>query len=729
VRVAFNAIALCVLLAGCSSSPPASSPSGERPQELSSGAASTEGETMLEVRNAPRATVQPESLEIHGDVRIDDYYWLKDRGNPEVIAYLEAENAYAQATLAHTETLQEKLFEEIVGRIKKDDSTVPYRFGSYEYYERYEEGLEYPIYVRRRSSRDSAEEVLIDANELAVGHDYLQVRGVKVSSGQTLLAYATDTVGRRMYTLRFRDLETGEELADTIPNITGNHVWANDNKTLFYTQQDPETLRWSRIFRHVVGSDPATDVLVYEETDEEFSTFVTKTKSQRFIFIASEQTLSSEYRFLDANRPEDDFRVFLPREARHEYSLDHLDETFYIRTNWKAKNFRLMAAPIRSTGKEQWSEVIAHRNDVFLGETEIFRDFLVVSERRSGLVQMRVIPWDGSGEHYLDFGEPAYDATFGDNKNVDTTVLRYEYTSLTTPDSVFDYDMATRKKTLLKEEEVLGGFDKSDYVTERLWAKARDGVDVPISIVYRRGFMKDGTAPLLLYGYGSYGYAIDASFNVDRLALLDRGFAFAIAHIRGGQELGREWYESGKLFAKMNTFNDFIDCGRYLVAEEYAAGDRLFAMGGSAGGLLMGAVVNLAPDLFAGIVSRVPFVDVVTTMLDSDIPLTTSEYDEWGDPNEEPSYRYMLSYSPYDRLEKKAYPSMLVTAGFHDSQVQYWEPAKYVAKLRTLKTDDNPLVLRTNLDAGHSGASGRFERYRETAVAYAFMLDLAGIEE
>jgi oligopeptidase B len=576
---------------------------------------------------------------------------------------------------------------------------------------------------------ESAEEVLLDVNELAVDHRHMRVRGVRVSEDHRLLAYATDSVGRRLYTLRVRDLATGEDLPDAIANVTGNHVWANDNQTLFYTRQHPETLRWYQIYRHLIGSDPAEDQLVFEEEDEEFGVSVKKTKSRDFILIESEQTLATEYHFLDADDPLGAFTVFLPREENHEYSVDHMGDSFYIRTNWEARNFRLMKTPVATTAKDNWQEVIGHRDEVYFRGAELFRDYLVVSERKNGLVGMRIVPWDGSDEHALDFGEPTYSVSFGTNYELDTAVLRYQYTSLTTPDSVFDYDMASREKTLLKQDEILGDFDSQDYVSERLWAPAEDGTKVPVSIVYKRGLEKNGSAPLLLYGYGSYGYSRDASFGVNRLSLLERGFVYAIAHIRGGQEMGREWYEDGKLLKKKNTFTDFVDCGRFLVAEGYTTPEKLFAMGGSAGGLLMGAVTNMAPELFAGIVSQVPFVDVVTTMLDPNIPLTTSEYDEWGNPNDRQYYDCMLSYSPYDQMEKKAYPNILVTAGLHDSQVQYWEPAKYVAKLRTLKTDDRLLLLETNMEAGHSGASGRFKRYRQTAQAYAFMLDLVGITE
>ncbi len=671
----------------------------------------------------PMAAKKPKTLELHGVERVDPYYWLKDRENPEVIAYLEAENAYTEAAMAPTKELQEKLYEEIVGRIKQDDSTVPYLERGYYYYERYEEGDNYPIYCRKKGSLEAPEEVLVDANKLAEGHEFFSLRGDRVSSGSTIFTYAVDTVGRRFYTRKFRDVATGKDLPDVLQNVTPNAAWANDDKTLFYAKQHPETLRWYRIYRHVVGTDPAADVLVYEEPDEEFNTFVYKTKSDKYVVIGSTQTLSAEYRLVDANDPAAAPRLFQAREENHEHSIDHIGGHFYIRTNLDAKNFRLMKTPETATAKSNWVEVIPHRDDVFLSDIDLFQNHLVVSERKGGLLQLRIVPWDGGAEHYLDFGEPAYAAYATDNREPDTKVLRYAYTSLTTPWSWFDYDMETRKKTLLKEDPVLGGFDKANYKTERLHAPAADGTPIPVSLVYRKDlFKKDGTNPLLLYGYGSYGASIDAGFSPHRLSLVDRGFVFAIAHIRGGQELGRQWYEDGKLFKKKNTFTDFIDCAKHLVAEKYTRPEALFAMGGSAGGLLMGAVANMAPELFRGIISHVPWVDVVTTMLEPDIPLTTSEYDEWGDPRKKDYFDYMLSYSPYDNLAKKDYPDMLVTTGLHDSQVQYWEPAKYVAKLRTLNTGDGLLILKTNMEAGHGGATGRLKRHRETALDYAFLL-------
>ncbi|HEX9580184.1 MAG TPA: S9 family peptidase [Gemmatimonadales bacterium] len=675
----------------------------------------------------PSAMIKPVQLENLGHVRTDPYYWLRERENPQVIAYLEAENAHTEAVMARTKPLQERLFQEIRDRIKQTDETVPYRLDDYFYYTRYEDGKDYPIHARKRGTLDAPEEVMLDVNQLAQGHTFFAVGGRQVSFGQDLLAFATDTVGRRVYTLRFKNLATGAMLPDEIPQVTGNMAWANDNRTLFYTQQDPETLRWHRVYRHVLGTDPATDQLVYDETDETFSSFVFRTKSKAYVMIASFQTVSSEYRYLDANRPQGTFAVIQPRERDHEYDVDHFGEHFFIRTNLSgATNFRLMRTPVARPARDHWEEVIPHRGDVLLEGIEIFRDHLVLVERARGLRQLRVRPWSGEGEHYLEFGEPAYLTSPAENPTFDTPLLRFNYTSLTTPNSVYDYDMGTRQRVLLKRDEILGGFDQANYQTERWAARAADGAEVPISVVYRKGVQRDGANPLLLYGYGSYGLSMDASFNAPLISLLDRGFVYAIAHVRGGQELGRQWYDNGKLFTKKNTFTDFIACAEYLISRGFTTRERLFAQGGSAGGLLMGAVANLRPDLFAGIVAQVPFVDVVTTMLDASIPLTTSEYDEWGDPNKKDYYDYMLSYSPYDNVEAKAYPHLLVTTGLHDSQVQYWEPAKWVAKLRAMKTDQRRLLLKTNLAAGHGGASARYQRYRDTAFIYAFLLDLVG---
>jgi oligopeptidase B len=668
---------------------------------------------------------KPHRLEQHGHVRMDEYYWLNQREDTAVIRYLEAENAWTDVVMGHTKAFQDTLFEEIKGRILQNDQSVPYRLNGYWYYTRFEEGKEYPIYCRKRGSLDGAEEVMLDVNALAQGHGFYQVSGVQVSSGNNLLAYAVDTVGRRIHTIRFKDLATGRDLPDAVPNVTSNIAWAQDNRTLFYTRQDSATLRWDRIYRHTLGTDAARDALVYTEPDETFNAFVFRTKSRRYVVIGSTHTLSAEYRFVDASRPTGPFTVIQPRERDLEYSVEHFGDHWYIRTNLDAKNFRLMRAPVAQPGKAHWEEVIPHRAAVLLEDFEIFRDYLVLSERERGLVRLRVKPWTGAGEHYLDVSEPAYYAYTTQNPEFDTRTLRYAYTSLTTPNSTFDYDMASRGRTLLKRDSVLGGYDPARYEAKRLYARATDGVEVPISLVYRRDLRRGGAQPLLLYGYGSYGFSTEATFSATRLSLLDRGFVFALAHVRGGQEMGRAWYEDGKLLKKMNTFTDFIAAGDHLVGAGYTSPAMLYAQGGSAGGLLMGAVVNLRPDLFHGVVAQVPFVDVVTTMLDASIPLTTSEYDEWGNPNDSTYYRYILSYSPYDNVTRRAYPNLLVTTGLHDSQVQYWEPAKWVARLRALKTDGNRLVLKTNMEAGHGGASGRYQRYRETAFVYAFLIDLA----
>jgi oligopeptidase B len=680
------------------------------------------------VMKPPAAKIIPKQLEKHGHVRTDNYYWLRERDKPEVITYLKAENEYTAATMAHTKGLQQKLFDEFKARIKQTDMSAPYPKEGYWYYSRVEEGKEYPIYSRRKGALDAPEQIIVDANLVAAGRSFCSVQQPEVSPGRGITVYAVDTVGRRFYTLQFKNLTTGEMLKDVIPDVTGNVAWANDNKTLYYSKQDPETLRAYRIYRHVLGADPATDSLVYEEKDETFDTLVSKTKSKKYIVIGSHQTVSAEYRYLSADTPSGSFRVFLPRQRDHEYSIDHLGDSFYIRTNLQAKNFRLMKTPVTRTGVESWTEVIPHREDVLFEGFSLFRNHLAVSERKDGLLRLRIMPWSGQGEHTVDFGEPAYLAFPSDNHEADTAVVRYRYSSLTTPWSVYDYNMETRERKLVKRDEVLG-FDSGNYQTERIQATAEDGTRVPISLVYHKGFRKSGANPLLLHGYGSYGITTEAAFNPHTVSLLDRGFVYAIAHIRGGEEMGRRWYEDGKLLKKKNTFTDFIACAEHLIRGKYADPKRVFALGGSAGGLLMGAVVNMRPDLFRGVVARVPFVDVITTMLDEDIPLTTSEYDEWGDPNKKEFYDYMLSYSPYDHVTAKGYPNMLVTTGLHDSQVQYWEPAKWVAKLRAVKTDDNRLLLKTEMDAGHGGVSGRYKKYRETAFDYAFLLDLAGIKE
>ena len=697
--------------------------------------------------SAERTYVQPpvadkieKILVAHGDTRIDPYLWMRlsdeqktaadpDEQTRKLLDYLEAENDYKEAVMKHTGKLQEKLFQEIVGRIKQDDASVPYFENGYYYYTRYEAGKEYPIYCRKKGSLEAVEEVLLDVNRRAEGHDYYSVAGFSVSPDNNILGFADDTVGRRRYTLRFKNLATGEILPDAIPNAAGG-AWANDSKTVFYSTINQETLRSERIMKHVLGSDPVADKEVFFEADETFSAHVFKTKSKEYLMIVSHQSLSTEFRYLSAGDPGGTFRIIQPREKDLEYSVEHFGDHFYIHTNLnEAKNFALMKTPVDRPGKENWTTVIGHRQDILLEGVEIFSDFLVVQERIQGLTNLRVIPWDNSGEHYLDFGEEAYAAYISMNPEFDTDLLRYSYSSLVTPSSVYDYNMKTMEKTLLKQDEVLGGYNREQYETRRLFATAADGTEIPISLVHRKGLSRNGDNPLLLYGYGSYGASMSAGFRSAVVSLLDRGFVYAIAHIRGGSEMGREWYENGKLLNKMNTFTDFNDCAQYLIQEKYTRPEKLFAAGGSAGGLLIGAVINLRPDLYKGVVASVPFVDVVTTMLDAGIPLTASEYDEWGNPNEKEYYEYMLSYSPYDNAEAMDYPNIMITTGYWDSQVQYWEPAKWVAKLRDMKTDDNLLLFHINMDAGHGGQSGRFRRLRETALEYTFMLDLLGIRK
>jgi oligopeptidase B len=677
----------------------------------------------------PVAKMVPRQLEKHGHVRTDNYFWLRERDNPEVVEYLKAENEYTEAMMAPTKGLQEKLFNEFKTRIKQTDMSVPFRKDGYYYYTRTEDGKDYPIYCRKKGSLDAPERTTLDVNQVATGHKYCSVWPPDVSSSGKLMAYAVDTVGRRFHTLYVKNPETGEQLKDVIPNVTGNAAWANDDQTLFYAKQDANTLRWYRIYRHVLGTDPAKDDVVFEEKDPTFSCAVFKTKSKKYLMIASFQTLSSEYRYLEADNPRGTFKVFLPRQRDHEYQIDHFQNHFYIRTNLKAKNFRLMKTPVTRTAVGDWKEVISHRDDTFLEGFEIFRNHLVALERKGGLLQLRIMPWSAQGAHYIEFGEPAYLAYPRDNYDFDTPVVRYVYTSLTTPPSVYDYNMVTREKKLLKREEVLGGFDAANYQTERLHASAPDGTRVPISLVYRKDLRRPGQNPLLLYGYGSYGASLDAAFNPFVISLLDRGFVYALAHIRGGQELGRSWYEDGRQLKKKNTFSDFIACAEYLVREKYADPQNVFASGGSAGGLLMGAVVNLRPDLFKGVIAAVPWVDVLSDMLDETLPLTTNEYDEWGNPNQKEYYDYILSYSPYDQVKPQNYPNLLVTTSLQDSQVQYWGPAKWVAKLRATKADRKRLFLKTRMEASHGGVSGRYKRYHETAFEFAFVLDLAGIRQ
>nr|WP_319509646.1 S9 family peptidase [uncultured Draconibacterium sp.] len=684
--------------------------------------------TSEEKPEPPVAKKIMKELTIHGHTRVDNYYWMNERENPEVIAHLEAENAYKDAVMKHTEPLQEELFEEIKAKIKPENESVPYKKNGYYYYYKQLPGKEYDVNCRKKGSLDAEEKVVLDENVLAEGQEFFMLGGLSVSPNNKLIAYGVDTVSRRKYTINFKNLETGETLEDAIPLTTGSAVWANDNKTVYYTLKDDVTLRSEKIMKHVVGTPVEDDVEVFYEDDETFSVFIYKTKSQKYLIIGSESTLTSEYRFLDANNPEGDFKIVQPRERGLEYSVDHFGNDFYIRTNLNALNFRLMKTPVTATEKDNWTEVIAHRSDVYFSGFDIFKDYLVVTERIEGINQLRVIPWNGE-EYFIDFDEEVYTVSPNVNLDFDTDVFRFSYTSLTTPNSIYDYNLETKERTLLKQDEVLGGFSKDDYETKRIYATAGDGTKIPMSIVYKKGVEKNGDNPTLLYGYGSYGYTYNPSFSLARLPLLDRGFVYAIAHIRGSQINGRQWYEDGKLLKKMNTFTDFNDCAQFLIDDGYTNSEKLFAMGGSAGGLLMGACINLRPDLYKGVIAAVPFVDVVTTMLDESIPLTTSEFDEWGNPKIEKYYYYMLSYSPYDNVEAKDYPALLVTTGLHDSQVQYWEPAKWVAKLRELKTDDNPLLFHINMDYGHGGASGRYEWIKETALEYAFIFDQLGITE
>lgn len=711
--IAFGFLLLALLFGNCKPSP-----------DVSASIASPLMNMIGKNIPAPQATQKPKELTIHGDTRMDPYYWLNDRDNPEVIAYLNEENEYLDTVMAHTKPFQEKLYNEMIGRIQQTDMSVPYKDNGYYYITRYEEGQEYPIYSRRKGTMNDPEEIMLDVNALAKGFDFYAIGGRSVSPDNRYLVYGEDTLSRRIYTLRVKDLTTGKMLSDVIPNTAGGAAWASDNKTFFYVTKD-ETLRNNKIWKHVLGTPVQQDKLIYEEADPTYTTFIYKTKSKKYLVIGSYSTLSQEYRILQADQPDGAFKIFQPRKRGLEYGIDHYQDFWYVRTNKDALNFRLMKTPESATSEDHWEELIPHRKDVLLEGMEVFQSFLVLSERKAGLTQIRIIPNQGE-EHYLKFDEEAYVAGVSVNPEFETDLLRFNYQSMTTPNTTYDYNMRSREKTLLKQQEVLGGFNPADYKSERIMVKARDGVQVPVSIVYHKNTPVDGTSPCLLYGYGSYGYSMDPGFSLTRLSLLNRGFVYAIAHIRGGEEMGRQWYEDGKLLKKKNTFTDFIDAGKHLVENKYADPKRLFAMGGSAGGLLMGAVMNMQPDMWAGIVAAVPFVDVVTTMLDESIPLTTGEFDEWGNPKDKEYYEYIKSYSPYDNVRATAYPPLLVTTGLHDSQVQYWEPAKWVARLREMKTDDNPLLLHTNMDAGHGGASGRFKQFKETAMQYAFLIDLSG---
>ena len=688
------------------------------------------GQTMKNTGlTTPVVQVKPKEMKIHDHARVDNYYWLNERENAEVINYLKAENTYLDAVMAPVKPFQEQLFQEMKGRIKEKDESVPVKDGNYFYYAKFIEGGEYPLYCRKKGDLTAPEEILLDGNKLAKGKAYFNVGGYEISDNESIMAYGVDTISRRNYTVRFKDLKTGKLFKDQLKNTEGgSYAWSADNKTLFYIVRDQQTLLGYQVWRHVLGTDVKTDVLIYEEKDNQYYMGLYRMKSKKYIAIGCDHNgVASEYRLLEASNPTGEFKIFSPRERGHEYNIEHFQDKFYVRTNLNnALNFKLMEVKEdHSSDKSQWKEVIAHRKDVYLEGIEVFKNHLVVQEKNQGLTQIRIINQTTKAEHYLNFGEPAYDANIGANPDFETAVLRYGYTSLTTPSSTFDYNMNTKAKELKKQQTVLGGFDKNNYVSERVFVSVRDGAKVPVSIVYRKGTNLDGTAPLLQYAYGSYGSSTDATFSSVRLSLLDRGFVYAIAHIRGGQEMGREWYDHGKMFNKKNSFYDFIDCSEFLIKNKYCSPTKLFALGGSAGGLLMGAIINIKPELYRGVVAAVPFVDVVTTMLDETIPLTTGEFEEWGNPKNKDAYEYMLSYSPYDNIEKKAYPNILVTTGLHDSQVQYFEPAKWVAKLRTMKTDNNLLLMHVNMEAGHGGASGRFASLKEVAMEYAFIIDLA----
>lgn len=684
---------------------------------------------MTNENKPPVAKKIPHQLEKHGDIRIDNYYWLNDRENPEVIEYLTQENQYYNQNTAHTKELQKSLFEEMKARIKEDDTSVPYFFNGYWYITRYEKNKDYPIYARKKQSLDAPEEILFDCNQMAEGLSYFDLGTFSVSENNKWVVYGIDTVSRRQYTLQIKNLETGEILPQKIENTTGSAAWAANNETIFYTHKDEKTLRADSIFKHNINAQNGESTLVYFEKDDTYNITVYKSKSKKYLCIASESTLTSEYQILLASNPDDDFKVFQKRTRGLEYSFSHYGDKFYIVTNKdNATNFKLMTCPETQTEAKNWVDLIPHRENVLLEGIDVFSQYLVVSEKENGLNKIHIMPKTGEA-YYLPFTIETYAAYTTTNLDFDSHWLRYSYQSMATPSSIIEFNMETREKKILKEQEVLGGkFDKNNYEEKRIWATAQDGIKVPMSIVYRKGLELNGKNPFLMYAYGSYGHSMEPYFSTTRLSLLDRGFVYALAHIRGGEDLGRQWYEDGKLLKKKNTFTDFIACCQYVIQEKYTSNQHLYAEGGSAGGLLMGAIVNMNPELFNGVIAQVPFVDVVTTMLDDTIPLTTGEYDEWGNPNEKQYYDYMKSYSPYDNVEAKPYPNMYVSTGLHDSQVQYWEPAKWVAKLRDLKTDTNFLFLDTNMDAGHGGASGRFEALKELAKEFAFLFDLEKIK-
>ena len=678
----------------------------------------------------------------HNDTIIDNYDWMRlsdsqkeseksDAQTLDVLNYLNAENNYLKKEMSGTESFQNDLFDEFVARIEQNDESVPVSYNGYTYYTKYKEGEDYSIHYRKKNIDNAEEEIILNLPEMAKGSSYFALGDKSISENNHLMAYSVDLLSRRDYTIHIKDLITGEILEDKIQNTTGRITWANDNKTLFYTKKDKVTLRSYQIYRHIIGTDPSEDVLVFEEEDETFGCFIYKTKSRKYLMIGSYQTLSSEYRFLDANDPTGDWQVIQPRENDLEYSVSHFEDKFYIKTNWDAKNFRLMQTSINSTSKNYWQEVIPHRKDVLLRSIDVFKNYLVVNERNEGLRKTRVINWQDNSEYYITFNDPSYSLYSSSNLEFDTDLFRFVYTSLTTPRSVYDFNMQTKERTLLKQKQVLGGeFDTDNYVSERIFATSRDGkTQIPISLVYRKGLQKNGENPLLLNGYGSYGNSSDPYFSSVRLSLLDRGFTYAIAHVRGGQEMGRDWYEDGKLLKKKNTFYDFIDCAKHLIDTKFTSSEHIYATGGSAGGLLMGAVINMEPELFNGVIAGVPFVDVINTMWDESIPLTTGEFDEWGNPKEKEYYDYMKSYSPYDNIENVNYPNLLITTGYWDSQVQYWEPAKWIAKIRDIRANDNLLLMHCNMDVGHGGSSGRFESLKEIALEYAFLFKLENIKK
>tara|TARA_B100000524_G_scaffold88067_1_gene41107 strand:+ start:3181 stop:5235 length:2055 start_codon:yes stop_codon:yes gene_type:complete len=678
---------------------------------------------------APICEVENKILSAHNDDRIDKYYWLKERENPKVIDYLSKENDYTDFQMKSTKDFQKNLFNELKSRIKEEDESVPYFYNEYYYWKKFEKGFEHPVYLRKSKNSDIKEEILLDVNEMSKAYDFFNIGDYDISENNNLMAYSYDTLSRRIYDIRIKDLLKNELLEETLQNTTGSIVFANDNQTIFYGKKDPQTLRSFQIYAHKLGTSQEEDVLIFEEEDETFSCYAYKSKSNEYIIINSSSTLSDEYRLIPASSPYETPRIFQKRERGLEYGIYHQGNQFYIVTNQDHLNFSIKTCNLDSTNKENWKEFIAGRENVLIEGLDVFNDFLVISERENGLTNLNVMNLENDSSHYIPFNEPAYVAGTSTNLMMDSNVLRFAYNSMINPGTLYEYNMLSKESKVLKEKEIVGGYNKQEFISERIWATGRDGTKIPMSMVYKKGIKKDGNNPTLLYAYGSYGYSIDPSFSSNRLSLLERGFIFVIAHIRGGEEMGRKWYEDGKLLKKKNTFYDFIDCSKYLIDEKYCSSSNLYASGGSAGGLLMGAIINMNPELYNGVIAHVPFVDVITTMLDETIPLTTGEYDEWGNPNDKKYYDYMKSYSPYDNISQKDYPNLLITTGFHDSQVQYWEPAKWIAKLRELKTDNHLLLLKTNMKTGHGGASGRFEYLKEIAFDYAFLFKLENITE